>query len=129
MTSRVLERAGTNPSFDALVIGAGIAGLETALDLGDQGFQVAIVERKPSIGGAMIGLSKVFPTLDCSSCITTPKMAAAAHHPNIAIYTYTEVLSVERRGPAIRRPAEAEASVRGRRRVHRLPQVRVCLPR
>ena len=98
MNSAPLERAGAHPSFDALIIGAGIAGLETALDLADQDFQVAIVERRPSIGGAMIGLSKVFPTLDCSSCITTPKMAAAAHHPNIAIYTYTEVLSVERRG-------------------------------
>jgi len=81
--------------FDALVIGAGIAGLQTALDLADQGFVVAVVEREPSIGGAMIGLSKVFPTLDCSSCITTPKMAAAAHHPNITMFTYCEVLSVE----------------------------------
>ncbi len=85
--------------FDALVIGAGIAGLQAALDLADQGFQVAVVEKEPSIGGAMIGLSKVFPTLDCSSCITTPKMAAAAHHPNVTIYTYTELLSVEG-GPA-----------------------------
>jgi heterodisulfide reductase subunit A len=98
MTSTPREQAGVRSSPDALVIGAGIAGLETALNLADQGFQVAIVERRPSIGGAMIGLSKVFPTLDCASCITTPKMAAAAHHPNIAIYTYTEVLSIERRG-------------------------------
>ena len=80
--------------FDALVIGAGIAGLQAALDLADQGFTVAIVEKDASIGGAMIGLSKVFPTLDCSSCITTPKMAAAAHHPNITLYTYAELLSV-----------------------------------
>ena len=63
--------------FDTLVLGAGIAGLQTALDLADQGFKVAIVERDPSIGGKMIRLSKVFPTLDCASCITTPKMAAA----------------------------------------------------
>jgi heterodisulfide reductase subunit A2 len=83
--------------FDAVVIGAGIAGLQAALDLADQGFRVAMVEREPSIGGAMIGLSKVFPTLDCSSCITTPKMAAAAHHPNITILTYAEVLSVDGR--------------------------------
>ena len=66
-------------------------GLQTALDLADQGFSVAIVERNPSIGGAMIGLSKVFPTLDCASCITTPKMAAVAHHPYITTYTYTEL--------------------------------------
>ena len=83
---------------DALVIGAGIAGLQTALDLADQGFAVAVVEQNPSIGGAMIGLSKVFPTLDCASCITTPKMAAAAHHPNIALHTYTEVASIRRDG-------------------------------
>jgi heterodisulfide reductase subunit A len=77
--------------FDTLVIGGGIAGLQTALDLGDQGREVIVVERQPSIGGAMIGLSKVFPTLDCASCITTPKMAAAAHHPRLTIHTYSEV--------------------------------------
>jgi heterodisulfide reductase subunit A len=79
---------------DALVIGGGIAGLQAALDLADQGYRVTIVERQASIGGAMIGLSKVFPTLDCASCITTPKMAAAAHHENITLLTYTEVDSL-----------------------------------
>ena len=83
-------------NVDAVVIGGGIAGIQSALDLADQGFRVAIVEKEPSIGGKMIGLSKVFPTLDCSSCITTPKMAACAHHPNITILTYSEVKSVER---------------------------------
>lgn len=77
--------------YDTLVIGGGIAGLQAALDLADQGQEVLIIERQPSIGGAMIGLSKVFPTLDCSSCITTPKMAAAAHHHRITIFTYSEV--------------------------------------
>ena len=75
----------------ALVIGGGIGGLQTALDLAYRERDVVLVERKPSIGGAMIGLSKVFPTLDCSSCITTPKMAAAAHHPKITILTYAEI--------------------------------------
>jgi heterodisulfide reductase subunit A len=79
---------------DAVVIGAGIAGLQASLDLADQGFEVVLVEREPSIGGKMIGLSKVFPTLDCSSCITTPKMAAVAHHESITTLTYTEVESV-----------------------------------
>jgi heterodisulfide reductase subunit A len=92
----------TPNAFDVLVIGAGIAGLQSALDLADQGFSVGIVERDPSIGGAMIGLSKVFPTLDCSSCITTPKMAAVAHHPNITTLTYTEVEQVRRDGEAYR---------------------------
>ncbi len=80
--------------FDALVVGAGIGGLQTALDLAEQGYKVAVVDRDPSIGGKMIRLSKVFPTLDCSSCITTPKMAAAAHHRNITIHTYCEPKSV-----------------------------------
>ena len=83
---------------DALVVGGGIAGMQAALDLGDQGFQVALVEREPSIGGKMITLSKVFPTLDCCSCITTPKMSAVAHHPNIQLFTYCEVQSVDEIG-------------------------------
>ena len=84
-----------NLHVDALVIGGGIAGMQAALDLGDQGFQVALVEREPSIGGKMITLSKVFPTLDCCSCITTPKMSAVAHHANIKLLTYCEIQSVE----------------------------------
>ena len=83
---------------DALVVGGGIAGMQAALDLADQGFQVALVEREPSIGGKMITLSKVFPTLDCCSCITTPKMSAVAHHPNIHLMTYCEVQSVREQG-------------------------------
>jgi heterodisulfide reductase subunit A len=73
--------------YDALVIGGGIAGLQAALDLADQNFAVAVIEKDATIGGNMIRLSKVFPTLDCASCITTPKMAAAAHHEKIAIFT------------------------------------------
>ncbi len=83
---------------DAVVIGAGIAGMQASLDLADQGFKVVLVEREPSIGGKMIALSKVFPTLDCSSCITTPKMAAVAHHENITTMTYSEVESTAKRG-------------------------------
>jgi heterodisulfide reductase subunit A2 len=80
---------------DSLVVGGGIAGMQAALDLADQGFQVALVEREPSIGGKMITLSKVFPTLDCCSCITTPKMSAVAHHPNIRLLTYCELQSIQ----------------------------------
>src|SRR5210317_876827 len=89
-------------SFDALVIGGGIAGLQAALDLADQDFKVAIVEKDSSIGGKMIRLSKVFPTLDCSSCITTPKMAAAAHHENITLFTYCKLNSLEPNGKDLR---------------------------
>jgi heterodisulfide reductase subunit A len=81
--------------YDALVIGGGIAGMQAALDLGEQGFEVLLVERTPSIGGVMVGLNKVFPTLDCSSCICTPRMAESAHHPRIRLQTYTEVRQVE----------------------------------
>ncbi len=86
-------------SVDGLVIGGGIAGLQAALELADQGYKVLIVEKEPSIGGKMIGLSKVFPTLDCSSCICTPRMAAAAHHENISIITYADVTGTRRTGP------------------------------
>jgi heterodisulfide reductase subunit A len=79
---------------DALVVGGGISGMQTALDLADQGYQVALVEKEASIGGKMIALSKVFPTLDCCSCITTPKMSAVAHHANIQLLTYHEVQGV-----------------------------------
>ena len=87
--------------FDALIVGGGIAGLQSALDLADQDFKVAIVEKGSSIGGKMIRLSKVFPTLDCSSCITTPKMAAAAHHENITIFTYCDLQSLQRNGDTV----------------------------
>jgi heterodisulfide reductase subunit A2 len=66
--------------------------------LADQGYQVALVEKEASIGGKMIALSKVFPTLDCCSCITTPKMSAVAHHENIQLFTYCEVKSVDENG-------------------------------
>jgi heterodisulfide reductase subunit A len=85
-------------NFDALVLGGGIAGLQAALDLADQNFKVAVVEKDASIGGKMIRLSKVFPTLDCASCITTPKMAAAAHHENITLFTYCDLKSLKRNG-------------------------------
>lgn len=100
--------------FDALVIGGGIAGLQAALDLADQGFEVAVVEKDVSIGGKMIRLSKVFPTLDCASCITTPKMAAAAHHENISIFTCCDLDLLERRNGRLtavvtRRPRYVDA--------------------
>jgi len=82
----------------ALVIGAGIAGIQAALDIADAGFPVYLVEREPSIGGRMAQLDKTFPTLDCSSCILTPKMVDAGQHPNIELMTYSEVASVERQG-------------------------------
>jgi heterodisulfide reductase subunit A len=79
----------------ALIIGAGIAGMQAALDIADAGFKVYLVEREPSIGGHMSQLDKTFPTLDCSACIMTPKMVDVARHPNIELMTYAEPLSVQ----------------------------------
>ena len=80
---------------EALVIGGGIAGIQTSLDLANDGFKVHLVERDPSIGGHMAQLDKTFPTLDCSSCILTPKMMEVAHHENIELLTYAEITSIE----------------------------------
>ncbi|MBQ8915455.1 MAG: CoB--CoM heterodisulfide reductase iron-sulfur subunit A family protein, partial [Clostridia bacterium] len=78
----------------ALVIGGGIAGIQTALDIAEAGFKVDIVEKKPTIGGKMAQLDKTFPTLDCAACILTPKMVDAASHENIRIFSYSEVVAV-----------------------------------
>jgi heterodisulfide reductase subunit A len=78
-----------------LVIGGGVAGIQAALDIADAGYPVVLVEREPSIGGKMAGLSETFPTLDCSQCILTPRMVEAGQHPNITLHTYSEVESVE----------------------------------
>lgn len=81
-----------------LVIGGGIAGIQAALDLADQGFKVYLVEKTPSIGGKMAKLDKTFPTMDCAACIMTPKMVDAGRHPNIEMLTYSEVKEVSRSG-------------------------------
>jgi len=80
---------------EVLVIGAGIAGMQAALDIADKGFKVHLVEKDPSIGGHMAQLDKTFPTLDCSACIITPKMVDTANHPNINLLTYSEVIYIE----------------------------------
>ncbi len=77
--------------YDVLVLGAGVGGMESALTLGDMGFRVLLVEKESSVGGRMILLSKVFPTLDCASCISTPKMAAVNNHPNVRPLVYSQV--------------------------------------
>lgn len=79
----------------ALVIGGGIAGIQTSLDIADAGFKVYLVEKEPSVGGRMAQLDKTFPTLDCSACILTPKMVDVSRHPNIELLTYSEVTQVQ----------------------------------
>ena len=87
--------AGESPVVKrALVIGGGIAGIQTALDIAEAGFEVDIVEKKPTIGGKMTQIDKTFPTLDCAACILTPKMVDCAQNEKIKIYSYSEVDSV-----------------------------------
>lgn len=79
----------------ALVIGGGIAGIQTSLDIANAGHKVVLVEKQPSIGGHMSQLSETFPTLDCSQCILTPRMVEVAQHPNIELITYAELESLD----------------------------------
>lgn len=79
----------------ALVIGGGIAGMQAALDIAEAGFEVYLVEQAPSLGGHMAQLDKTFPTLDCSSCILTPKMVDVQRHPQIHLLTYSEIEEVQ----------------------------------
>lgn len=96
MPSNVIDK------YDAIILGGGIAGMQSALDLADQDYKVAIFEKDASIGGKMVRLDKVFPTLDCASCITTPKMASAAHHRNIDIFTMCELMDLDKNGTEFR---------------------------
>jgi heterodisulfide reductase subunit A len=81
-----------NPA--TLVVGGGIAGISAALELADAGNHIYLVEREPSIGGHMAQLDKTFPTLDCSACILTPKMVDVDQHPNITLYSWSEVENI-----------------------------------
>jgi heterodisulfide reductase subunit A len=103
ITKSATEKVRRNESLEpisvpvtrrALVIGGGIAGIQSALDLANTGFEVILVEREPSIGGHMIQLSETFPTLDCSQCILTPKMVEVSKHPKIKLMTYSEIQEI-----------------------------------
>lgn len=83
--------------YDVLVVGGGIAGGESALNLAKLGYKVLLVEKEPSIGGKMILLSKVFPTLDCAACITTPKVSEIARNSNITIFTGAEAKKITKK--------------------------------
>jgi len=83
------------PLGSVLVVGAGIAGIQSSLDLAESGYKVYLVEKNPSIGGVMTMLDKTFPTNDCSMCIVSPKLVEAARHTNIELLSYSEVDKVE----------------------------------
>jgi heterodisulfide reductase subunit A len=80
---------------DVMIVGGGIAGIHAALTMADAGKHVYLVERESTIGGHMAKFDKTFPTLDCAACILTPKMSAVRAHPNITLWTYADVVSVE----------------------------------
>jgi heterodisulfide reductase subunit A len=92
-----LQSTEVSVNPNVLVIGGGIAGIQAALKVADSGHKVYLVEREPSIGGRMMQLDKVFPTLEDSSYILSPKMAAVACHPCIQLMTYSEVVDVSGR--------------------------------
>jgi heterodisulfide reductase subunit A-like polyferredoxin len=96
MGERALTCKEKAMDYDVLVVGSGIGGMESSIKLADMGYQVLLVEKESSVGGRMILLSKVFPTLDCASCISGPKMSTTINHPNIKTLTYSEVESISR---------------------------------
>jgi|AntAceMinimDraft_14_1070370.scaffolds.fasta_scaffold05866_10 heterodisulfide reductase subunit A len=83
-------------NFDAVVVGGGIAGVEAAINIGNNDLKVLLIEKDLTLGGKMILLSKVFPTLDCGACITTPKLSEVARHPNVTIFTNSEVQNIDK---------------------------------
>jgi heterodisulfide reductase subunit A len=104
----------------AMVVGAGVAGMQAALDLANAGIKTYLIEKSPTIGGRMSQLDKTFPTLDCSQCILTPKMVDVGRAPNIELMTCAEVdavegyignfdITVRRKARGVLTPAEAEA--------------------
>ena len=92
--NRALDEIKVSINPNTLVVGGGIAGIQSALEIANAGFHVYLVEREPSIGGHMAQFDKTFPTLDCSACILTPRMVEAGTHPNITLLTWSEVTKV-----------------------------------
>ncbi|MCX6825781.1 MAG: CoB--CoM heterodisulfide reductase iron-sulfur subunit A family protein, partial [candidate division Zixibacteria bacterium] len=90
-----LEKTRVPVNPDVLIVGGGISGIHAALTIADSGKKVFLVEREPTIGGHMAQFDKTFPTLDCAACILTPKMSAVRSHPNITLWTYSEVAEVQ----------------------------------
>jgi len=91
---RSLETREASVHPDILIVGAGITGMQAALDVAASGKKAYLVERQPTIGGHMLQFDKTFPTLDCAACIGTPKMVSVGQNQNIELLTYSEVKEV-----------------------------------
>ncbi|MGD2205459.1 MAG: CoB--CoM heterodisulfide reductase iron-sulfur subunit A family protein [Anaerolineae bacterium] len=78
-----------------LIVGAGIAGMQAALDIANSGYEVVLVDKWPSVGGHMHQLSETFPTLDCAQCIMTPRTVDVGRHENIKLHVYSEIEAVD----------------------------------
>jgi heterodisulfide reductase subunit A len=107
LVNGAIERAASLEAIDsteypvekrALVVGAGVAGIQVALDLAEKDIEVVLIDKDATIGGYMAKLDKTFPTNDCAACILTPKMNDAYTHPLITVMTMTEVVSSQRNG-------------------------------
>jgi len=92
---RPIEEREVPVTSATLVIGAGIAGIQAALQVAEAGHKVYLIEKKQYIGGNMAKFDKTFPTLDCAACILTPKMVDVGQNPNIELYTSSEVIKVD----------------------------------
>ena len=112
----------------ALVIGGGVAGCQAALDLGNAGVKVYLVERLPSIGGIMAKLDKTFPTLDCSICILGPKLVDVYHHRDIELVTYADIRRISREGPHLSRADRQKSPVYRLGQMRRVRRLRGGLP-
>ena len=95
MTGNPRTEIVTKPTGAVMIIGGGISGMQSALDLANSGFKVYLVERSPAIGGKMAQLDKTFPTNDCSMCIVSPKLVEVGRHRNIELLTHSELTGVE----------------------------------
>ncbi len=95
MIQSIDNKSGNGKVGAVVVVGAGIAGIQSALDLADMGYKVYLVESGPSIGGAMAQLDKTFPTNDCAMCLLSPKLVDTARHPNIQLITNAELKKID----------------------------------
>ena len=119
---------GKNPVGAALVVGAGIAGMQAALDLAEAGIKVYLMDHSPAIGGTMAQLDKTFPTNDCAMCIMSPKLVEVGRHLNIELVNCAEVEGISRRAGGFQCNYPSASALCGPEEMHRLRRLRDCMP-